>query len=70
MGGKINFVTSGQIPLPDDAMEDIKALQEQGAKEDGDEGWDRLDTVELIPVVGSIVGAVREGMKGNWGMRP
>jgi len=22
----------------------------------------------LIPVVGSIVGAVREGMKGNWGM--
>ena len=68
LGGKINFVTSGQIPLLDDVMEDIKALQEQGAKEDGDEGWDRLDTVELIPVVGSIVGAVREGMKGNWGM--
>ena len=68
LGGKINFVTSGQIPLPDDAMEDIKALQEQGAKEDEDEGWGWLDTVELIPVVGSIVGAVREGMKGNWGM--
>ena len=68
LGGKINFVTGGQIPLPDDAMEDIKALQEQGAKEDEDEGWGWLDTVELIPVVGSIVGAVREGMKGNWGM--
>ena len=68
LGGKINFVTSGQIPLPDDAMEDVKALQEQGAKEDEDEGWGWLDTVELIPVVGSIVGAVREGMKGNWGM--
>ena len=68
LGGKINFVTSGQIPLPDDAMEDIKALQEQGAKKDEDEGWGWLDTVELIPVVGSIVGAVREGMKGNWGM--
>ena len=38
LGGKINFVTSGQIPLLDDVMEDIKALQEQGAKEDGDEG--------------------------------
>ena len=68
LGGKINFVTSGQIPLPDDAMEDIKTLQEQGAKKDEDEGWGWLDTVELIPVVGSIVGAVREGMKGNWGM--
>lgn len=61
-------MTSGQIPLPDDAMEDIKALQEQGAKKEEDEGWGWLDTVELIPVVGSIVGAVREGMKGNWGM--
>ena len=68
LGGKINCVTSGQSPLPDDAMEDVKALQEQGAKEDEDEGWGWLDTVELIPVVGSIVGAVREGMKGNWGM--
>ena len=68
LGGKINFVTSGQIPLSSDAMEDIKALQEQGAKKDEDEGWGWLDTVELIPVVGSIVGAVREGMKGNWGM--
>ena len=68
LGGKINFVTSGQIPLPLDAMEDIKALQEQGAKKDEDEGWGWLDTVELIPVVGSIVGAVREGLKGNWGM--
>lgn len=68
LGGKINFVTSGQIPLSSDAMEDIKALQEQGAKKDEDEGWGWLDTVELIPVVGSIFGAVREGMKGNWGM--
>ena len=68
LGGKIQFVTSGQVPLPDDAMEDIKALQEQGAKTDEDEGWGWLDAVELIPVVGSIVGSVREGMKGNWGM--
>lgn len=68
LGGKIQFVTSGQVPLPDDAMEDIKALQEQGSKTDEDEGWGWLDAVELIPVVGSIVGAVREGMKGNWGM--
>ena len=38
LGGKIQFVTSGQVPLPDDAMEDIKSLQEQGSKTDEDEG--------------------------------
>ena len=68
LGGQIQFVTSGQVPLPDDAMEDIKSLHEQGSKTDEDESWGWLDAVELIPVVGSIVGAVREGMKGNWGM--
>ena len=67
LGGKIQFVTSGQIPLPPDALEDIKELQENGEQEE-EEGWGRLDTLELVPVVGSIVGAVREGMKGNWGM--
>ena len=67
LGGKIQFVTSGQIPLPPDALEDIKELQENGEQEE-EEGWGWLDTLELVPVVGSIVGAVREGMKGNWGM--
>ena len=66
LGGKIQFVTSGQIPLPEDAMEDIKALQEQGAKKDEDAGWGWLDTIEMVPVVGSVVGALREGRKGNW----
>lgn len=67
LGGKIEFVTSGQIPLPADALNDIKAMQEAGAKKE-EEGWGWLDTLELVPVVGSIVGAVREGAKGNWGM--
>jgi len=52
--------------LSEDAMEDIKALQEQGAKKDEDAGWGWLDTIEMVPVVGSIVGALREGRKGNW----
>lgn len=68
LGGKIQFVTSGQIPLPEDAMEDIKALQEQGAEKDEDAGWGWLDSIEMVPVVGSIVGALREGRKGNWVM--
>ncbi len=67
LGGKIEFVTSGQIPLPPDVLEDIEAMQKAGQEEE-DEGWTWLDTVELIPVVGSVVGAVREGIKGNWGM--
>ena len=68
IGGKIQFVTSGQIPLPEDAMEDIKALQEQGAEKDEDAGWGWLDSIEMVPIVGSIVGALREGRKGNWVM--
>jgi Protein of unknown function (DUF1557). len=68
LGGKIRFVTSGQIPLPPEALEDIEAMQQSGEEEEEDEGWTWLDTLELVPVVGSIVGAVREGMKGNWGM--
>jgi len=67
LGGKIEFVTSGQIPLPPDALEDIEKMQHQGAQEE-EEGWGWLDTLELVPVIGSIVGAVREGIKGNWGM--
>jgi RecA/RadA recombinase len=67
LGGKIEFVTSGQIPLPPDALEDIKKMQEEGRKKE-EEGWGWLDTLELVPVIGSIVGAVREGIKGNWGM--
>jgi hypothetical protein len=34
LGGKIEFVTSGQIPLPPDALEDIQKMQEEGAKEE------------------------------------
>jgi hypothetical protein len=67
IGGKIEFVTSGQIPLPPDALEDIQKMQEEGAKEE-EEGFGWLDAVEMVPVVGSIVGMVREAKKGNWGM--
>ena len=66
VGGKIEFATSGQIPLPPDAVDDIKAMQETGKQED--EGFSWLDVVEMVPVVGSIAGAVREGAKGNWGL--
>lgn len=66
LGGKIEFVTSGQVSLPQDAMDDIKAMQEAGAKPEEDDSWGWWDTAELIPVVGSVIGIFREAKKGNW----
>jgi hypothetical protein len=67
VGGKIEFVTSGQIPLPPDAMDDIKAMQESGQEPDDTKfGW--WDAAEMIPVAGSIIGIVRSARRGNWGM--
>lgn len=68
LGGKIEFVTSGQVPLPQDALDDIKAMQEAGAEPEEDDGLSWWDAVELIPVIGSAVGVVREAKKGHWWM--
>ncbi len=67
VGGKIEFLNSGQIPLPAEELDAL--LNEHGEKEeDGDSGWGLWDFAELIPVVGNIIGMVREAKKGNWGM--
>lgn len=65
LGGKIEFVTSGQVPLPQDALEDIKAMQESGAEPEEDDSLSWWDAAELIPVIGSCIGIVREAKKGN-----
>ena len=64
-GGKISFLNSGQVPLPQEELE--RLLEESGDQED-DNGWGWWDTAELIPIVGNIIGMVREAQKGNWGM--
>ena len=66
LGGKIEFVTSGQVPLPQDALDDIKAMQEAGAEPEEDDGLSWWDAAELIPVIGSGIGIVREAKKGHW----
>ena len=38
VGGKIEFMTSGQIPLPADAMAEVKEMQEQAQRELDDSG--------------------------------
>lgn len=63
-GGKIEFITSGQVKLPPEEYD--KLMEEHG--EDEDSGWGWWDTAELIPVVGNVIGMVREAKKGNWGM--
>jgi putative mafB-like protein len=68
LGGKIEFVTSGQVPLPQDALDDIKAMQEAGVEPEEDDGLSWWDAAELIPVIGSGIGIVREAKKGHWWM--
>ena len=63
-GGKIEFIISGQVPIPPEEYD--KLMEEHG--EDDDSGWGWLDVAELIPVVGSVIGIVREAQKGNWWM--
>ncbi len=63
-GGKISFLNSGQIPLPPETYDEL--MDAHGEEEDN--GWGWWDTAELIPIVGNIIGMVREAKKGNWGM--
>ena len=63
-GGKIEFITSGQVPLPPEEYD--KLLEEYGEEEDS--GWGWWDTAELIPVIGNVIGMYREAQKGNWWM--
>ncbi|MGN7987128.1 polymorphic toxin-type HINT domain-containing protein [Pedobacter sp. 22226] len=66
IGGKIEFMTSGQIPVSEEDL--AKMTDEHSEKEEEDEGWGWWDTAELIPVVGSVIGIVRSAAKGNWWM--
>ena len=69
VGGKIEFMTSGQIPLPDDAMAEVKEMQEQAQRELDDSGnGDSIGEAGfaegLIPVWGSgrdLINDIRTG---------
>ncbi|WP_443944866.1 polymorphic toxin-type HINT domain-containing protein [Pedobacter sp. AW1-32] len=65
IGGKVEFITSGQIPVSE---EDLAAMTDEHSEEQEDEGWGWWDTAELIPVVGSVIGIVRSAAKGDWWM--
>ena len=69
LGGTIEFLTSGQIPLPDEAQEEVEALQKQAQKElddsgNGDSVGEAGFVEGMIPVWGSgrdMVNAIQTG---------
>lgn len=81
-GGIIKFIDDGQKETCYDASREPSTLLECGIEKKVEiiddsknkvqqttgEEWGWLDTVELIPVVGSVVGMGRSGMNGDWGM--
>ncbi|WP_421941941.1 polymorphic toxin-type HINT domain-containing protein [Pedobacter sp.] len=66
IGGKIEFMTSGQIPVSEEDLANM--TDEHSEEQEEDEGWGWWDTAELIPVVGSVIGIVRSAAKGDWWM--
>jgi Pretoxin HINT domain/Domain of unknown function (DUF4280) len=74
VGGKIEFMTSGQVPLPPEAAAEVKALQDQAQRELDDNGHGNsvgeTGFVEgMIPVWGSGRDLVNDIQTGDgWGV--
>jgi Pretoxin HINT domain/Domain of unknown function (DUF4280) len=71
-GGKIEFMTSGQVPLPPDAAAEVKALQDQAQRELDDSGngnsVGETGFVEgMIPVWGSGRDMINDIQTGDVG---
>ncbi|MFD2288251.1 DUF4280 domain-containing protein [Pedobacter petrophilus] len=61
VGGKIEFMTSGQVPVSQEDLDKMTGEHsEQEKEEDGLSWW---DAVEMVPFIGGVVGIVRSGMK-------
>ncbi|MCL8538068.1 polymorphic toxin-type HINT domain-containing protein [Chryseobacterium gallinarum] len=72
VGGKIEFMTSGQVPLPDDAAKEVKDMQDQAQRELDDSGQGNsvgeAGLVEgMIPVWGSGRDLINDIQTGDVG---
>lgn len=75
-GGEITFVLDGQTPNTINIEREpamllqgfISKTENPNLDNEKDESWTWLDTVEIVPVVGSFVGMGRSAMNGNWGL--
>lgn len=74
VGGTIEFMTSGQVPLPDDAMAEVQDMQDQAQKELDDSGQGdsvgETGFVEgMVPVWGSGRDLINDIQTGDgWGI--
>ena len=77
VGGKIEFIMSGQIPLDADekaqlqaARDDVQKAHDEEMEEKNKPWWQKAGEfiVDCVPVVGPIVSLVKNVSKGNWGM--
>jgi hypothetical protein len=74
VGGKIEFMTSGQVPLPEDAAQEVKDLQDQAQRELNDSGngdsVGEAGFVEgMIPIWGSGRDLINDIQTGDgWGI--
>lgn len=60
VGGKIEFMTSGQVPV---SPEDLKKMTEENSEKEEEDGLSWWDAAEMIPFVGGVIGMVRSGTK-------
>jgi len=77
IGGKIEFLTSGQIPLSaaeegevKDMCDDVQKSYEEEQKEANKTWWQKAGefALDMVPIVGPIVSLAKNVSKGNWGM--
>lgn len=64
VGGKIEFMTSGQVPVSQEDLDEL--MEEHGEEQESDEGLSWWDGAEMIPFVGGVIGVVRSGSKRDW----
>jgi hypothetical protein len=77
VGGKIQFLTSGQVPLTADEEEELNGMRDDAQKayekeqeEKNKPWWKKAGefVVDCIPVVGPVISLVKNISEGNWGM--
>lgn len=77
LGGKIEFLASGQVPLTADEEAQLNGMRENAQKnfeeeekEKNKSWWQKAGefVVDCIPVVGPVVSLVKNVSQGNWAM--
>ncbi|NQX37663.1 intein C-terminal splicing region/intein N-terminal splicing region [Pedobacter steynii] len=77
IGGKIEFLSSGQVPLSAEEKEALKGMRDDAQKafdaeqkEKNKPWWQKAGefVVDCVPIVGPIVSLVKNVSEGNWAM--